>query len=135
MSPVQLAAGVVIGVVTGILSGLLGIGGGVVMVPAMVLAMGVSQQTAQGTSLLVIVPTAVSGALTHYRHGLLRGRLPLWLGAMGMLAAAAGSLVALNLNPARLRQVFAVYLIFIGVRSVVSRSRPAPQPPAVEEAP
>ena len=123
MSPPELVAGLVVGLLAGILSGLLGIGGGVIMVPALVLFLGVTQQTAQGTSLLVIIPTALSGAYTHYRHGLLRDRTPILVGLVGMAAAVGGSLLALHLDATRLRQVFALYLVFIGLRNIVSLPR------------
>jgi uncharacterized membrane protein YfcA len=123
VSPLELIGGVVLGVLAGVLSGLLGVGGGVVMVPAMVLLMGVDQQTAQGTSLLVIIPTALSGAITHYRHGLLRDRTPILIGLIGMAAAIGGSWLALHLDSTRLRQVFAIYLAFIGARSILSRPK------------
>src|SRR5207245_1601897 len=64
--------GLAIGLLTGIVSGLLGIGGGIVMVPAMVLSLGLSQHLAQGTSLFVIVPTAAAGSVTHFRLGNIR---------------------------------------------------------------
>jgi uncharacterized membrane protein YfcA len=120
---VELAGGLVLGVVAGILAGALGVGGGVVMVPAMVLFMGLTQQMAQGTSLLVIIPTAISGVYAHYRHGLLRERLTIWAGLVGAFGAAAGSFAALHIEHTRLRQVFAVYLLFVGLRTLLAKPR------------
>ncbi len=57
------------GLVTGFLSGMMGVGGGLLMVPAMVLLVGITQHIAQGTSLLVMVPAGMVGAWTHWRLG------------------------------------------------------------------
>ena len=57
------------GLIIGILSGLTGIGGGIFLVPAMVLGFGISQRVAQGTSLVAILPTAAVGAITHHHNG------------------------------------------------------------------
>jgi uncharacterized membrane protein YfcA len=122
---VELLEGIALGLGAGVLSGALGVGGGVVMVPAMVLVMGLTQQTAQGTSLLVILPTAVSGVYQHYRHGLLRERLTIWVGLVGAAGAAGGSFLALHTDHQRLRQIFALYLLFVGVRTLLTRPREA----------
>ena len=109
------AAGLGTGLVSGFLAGLLGIGGGIVMVPVMVLLLGMTQQTAQGTSLLAIVPTAVSGARTHYRLGQvdLGGAAGLALG--GVPGSIAGSRIANALNAATLTSVFGAFLLLMSV--------------------
>ena len=68
-SRAALAALAAIGAFTGFLSGLMGVGGGTIMVPAMILLAGFSQHTAQGTALVVMVPAGVVGAFTHWRLG------------------------------------------------------------------
>ena len=96
------------------------------MVPAMVLLLGVDQATAQGTSLLVIFPTATAGVASHFRRGSV-DLSPTWLvGVAGILAAAAGALLALRIDEARLRVLFAVFLIVLGIREIFwSRGTPA----------
>jgi uncharacterized membrane protein YfcA len=105
-----------IGAVAGVLSGLLGIGGGAVMVPAMTLLMGLSQHVAQGTSLLVIIPTAISGSITHLRMGNIRLKTAGWLSVGGVVGAVAGAALALASPDQLLRLLFGVYLGFTGVR-------------------
>ena len=61
-----------VGVLTGILSGLMGVGGGIIMIPAMIYLMGLTQKLAQGISLAVIIPVSISGALIHAKHGNVR---------------------------------------------------------------
>ena len=116
---------VAVGLVSGVLSGLLGIGGGAVMVPAMVLFMGLSQHLAQGTSLAVIIPTALSGAITHYRMGNIKPRTAGVLSATGVLGAAAGALLAVAAPDQALRAVFGLYQALTGLRMLRG---PKPQP-------
>lgn len=111
-----LLALVAVGVTSGVLAGLLGVGGGVLLVPFLVLAVGMSQHEAEATSLLVVLPTAIVASLTLWRKGV--GDLPaaLGMGVVGALGAAVGALVALSLPGGALRIVFAVFLGLVGIR-------------------
>ena len=106
------------GVFTGFLSGMMGIGGGSIMVVAMVLLAGFSQYTAQGSSLLAMVPAGAVGAYTHWRLGnVVTKVLPgLILGII--IGTFAGSSLALHLSEAHLRLVFAAMLIWLGLRDI-----------------
>ncbi len=106
----------IVGAVAGVLSGLLGIGGGAIMVPAMTLLLGLSQHVAQGTSLLVIIPTAVSGSITHFRMGNIRLQTAAWLSIGGVVGAVAGAGLALASPDQLLRLLFGAYLALTGVR-------------------
>jgi uncharacterized membrane protein YfcA len=118
----------VVGAVAGVLSGLLGIGGGAVMVPAMTLLMGLSQHLAQGTSLLVIIPTAISGSITHFRMGNIRLQTASWLSAGGVVGAVAGAFLALASPDAILRLLFGCYLAFTGLRMLAAPKTRIAQP-------
>jgi uncharacterized membrane protein YfcA len=118
----------VVGAGAGVLSGLLGIGGGAVMVPAMTLLMGLSQHLAQGTSLLVIIPTAISGSITHFRMGNIRIQTAGWLSVGGVLGAVAGALLALASPDQLLRFLFGAYLAFTGVRMLQAPKTKVTQP-------
>jgi len=104
------------GVFTGFLSGMMGVGGGTIMVPAMVLLAGMGQHISQGTALLAMVPAGGVGAYTHARLGniervLLAGLIP------GILAGTyLGGTLAHHLPEAALRSVFAAVLIWTGSR-------------------
>ena len=117
-----------VGAVAGVLSGLLGIGGGAVMVPAMTLLMGMSQHLAQGTSLLVIIPTAISGSITHFRMGNIRLDTAAWLSAGGVVGAVAGASLALASPDAALRLLFGFYLALTGLRMLQSPRTTLTQP-------
>ena len=105
-----------LGAAAGFASGLLGIGGGVLMVPALVLLFGVSQQLAQGTSLAVIVPTGLVGAITHAGMGNVELRIAGLLAAGGVSGAVAGAALAVHLPQPPLRVCFAVYLMAVAAR-------------------
>ena len=107
---------VVAGLAVGILSAFFGVGGGLLMVPYMVLVLGESQHVAEGTSLLVIVPTAVAGVIAHNRRGLVSIRSALWLGAGGVLGAIVGARFALGTSGDTLRLLFGVLVILVGIR-------------------
>ena len=105
-----------LGLVGGMLVGLLGIGGGVVLVPAMVYLLHMDQHIAQGTSLLVLLPPIGWGALREYwKHGQVDLKAGI-LCALGILIGAyAGSLVALPLPSKNLRGLFGCFLILVSL--------------------
>jgi uncharacterized protein len=109
---------VAFGFLTGGAAGLLGVGGGIMMVPFLTLAAGLSQHAAQATSLLVVLPTAVVASITLHRKGV--GDLPLALGfgAVGAVGGIAGALLALALPGDALRIIFALFLAAVAVRLV-----------------
>ena len=106
------------GVFTGAAAGLLGVGGGILMVPFLTLALGVSQHGAEATSLVVVLPTAVAASLELRRRGVGDLGVSLRFGVVGALGAAAGALLALALPAATLRLVFAAFLALVGLRLV-----------------
>ena len=105
-----------VGLTAGVLAGLFGIGGGLIMVPAMVLLFSFDQHTAQGTSLLVIIPAAAAGSVTHYRQGRLVVGGALALAAGGVIGALIGSTTALTLDDGLLQRLFALFLIAMAIR-------------------
>ncbi len=101
-----------LGLGAGVLVGLFGIGGGVVLVPAMVYLLHMNQHLAQGTSLLILLPPAGLGALRGYRR---RGQVDIRAGilcALGMLLGAyAGSKIAIPMDARHLRGLFGYFLM------------------------
>lgn len=116
---------VAVGAATGVLAGVLGVGGGILLVPFLVLVIGMPQHAAEATSLLVILPTALAASLTLRRHGVGDLRLALAFGAIGAAGGVGGAVIALALPAHVLQSVFAVFVAAIGVRLVLSgRARP-----------
>jgi uncharacterized protein len=109
---------VAVGGVAGMLAGLLGVGGGILLVPFLVLAVGLTQHEAEATSLLVILPTALAASVALRRRDV--GDLPiaLGLGVVGAAGAVAGALLALSLPADALRLIFAVLLALVGLRLI-----------------
>ncbi len=106
------------GGLTGFLSGMMGVGGGGIMVPALVLLLGTSQQLAQGTSLLAMVPASLVGGYTHLRLGNVEKALVPGLAGGVILGSFLGGETAHLLPEATLRLVFALVLFWTGWRYV-----------------
>lgn len=106
------------GVLVGILSALFGVGGGILMVPFMVLALDKGQHLSEGTSLLVIVPTAAVGVLMHNKGNFVSFRTGALLAAGGMGGAYLGAALALRLPAETLRMMFGILMAFVGIRTV-----------------
>jgi hypothetical protein len=114
------------GVVVGLLSAVLGVGGGIFMVPALVLIADFSPQEAQATSLLVIVPTATVATCALQKNRIGDVRLAAKLAPLGCLGAAAGAAVALAVSGQLLRYGFALLLVVVGTTLLwQSRQEPA----------
>lgn len=118
----RVVAYVALGLAAGALSGLIGIGGGVLIVPALVVLFGFSEHTAQGTTLALLVPPiAVLAAWTYYRQGEVK------LGAASLIAAGyvvgglLGARVAVGLSDRLLTRVFGVALIVLGLKMAAGR--------------
>lgn len=111
------------GVTVGILSGLFGIGGGIAMVPFMVLVLERSQHVAEGTSLLVIIPTAIAGVIAHHRRGFVSFKIAGLLAVGGVIGAVAGARLALSIDAGPLETLFALFLVAMGVRIILEGRR------------
>ncbi len=106
-----------VGIVAGILSGLFGIGGGLIIIPALILFFGMEQHLAQGTSLgALLLPVGLLGFLEYYRHG--NVNLPAaFLIAIGLFIGAYFGAYVANILPTRiLARIFAVLLFAVAVR-------------------
>lgn len=110
---------VILGVGAGVLAGLMGVGGGVIIVPVLTIAFGLPLAIAKGTSLAVIVPTAIMGTQRNVRHGHTRLRPGLLVGAAGVASALVASQISLALDARVSSLSFAVLLLFVAVRLTV----------------
>jgi uncharacterized membrane protein YfcA len=104
------------GIVTGFLSGMMGVGGGTIMVPAMVLLAGFTQHTAQGSSLLAMVPSGGVGAHTHWRLGNVDTRVLVGLVPGILIGTFLGGSLAHFIPEDTLRVIFAAVLVWTGIR-------------------
>jgi hypothetical protein len=106
-----IALELVIGILTGIISGLAGIGGGVILVPGLVLLLGVDQHTAEGTSLIAILFTAAAGTRVNMKNRHVEWRAVWILGVAGAAIAPFAALVAQRIPADDLARAFGVFVI------------------------
>ena len=98
-----------IGILAGILSGLVGIGGGVIMVPLLVLVLGFSQHQAQGTSLAVlVVPVTALAVYNYYKQGYIDWRYAAIIAVFFVIGGFFGSKIAIGLDQKMLKKIFGV---------------------------
>jgi uncharacterized protein len=110
-----------LGAFTGMASGLFGVGGGIVLVPGLVLLFGMTQQSAQGISLATMVPLALVNAFTYFRQGAFKldaASIYFMLAIMvgSLLAGPKGSVIANHLPQNTLKALFALFLVAVAVK-------------------
>jgi len=111
-----------IGIITGIMAGMLGIGGAIIMIPALVYFMGFSQQTAQGTSLAVMLPPiGILAAYNYYKAGHVDIKFALILACAFLIGSYFGSKFALTLPQATLKKVFGILLLLVAVKMLFTK--------------
>jgi uncharacterized protein len=101
------------GVAAGLIAGIFGVGGGVVFVPALVLFFDFHQKTAEGTSLLAMVPVALVGAYAQHRTGFVRERAAVTIGLVSGLGGIVGALLANALPERYLQKAFSIFLLLM----------------------
>ncbi len=113
---------VTIGFLAGVMSGMLGVGGGIVIVPALILTSGIDATMARGTSLAVIIGTAISGTRSHLKRGNVDVHLGLVSGIAGIPAAVVSSVLGTTTSDRVAVSLFSLILIAIAVRMMRSSS-------------
>ena len=113
---------IAIGLMAGIFGGIFGVGGAIVMIPAMVYFLGVDQHTAQGTSLAVMLPPiGLFAAYNYYKADLVNIWYALIIALSFMIGGYFGSKIALSLPEQMMKKVFAVFLILIAAKLIFSK--------------
>ncbi|HEX5028802.1 MAG TPA: sulfite exporter TauE/SafE family protein [Gaiellaceae bacterium] len=128
MSASTIVLAIVLGITAGVLAGMFGVGGGVLFVPTLV-ALGLGQLEAQGTSLLAILPTVLVGAWNQRRYGNLRVRTALVVGVSSVVGVEVGARLVTQLPEATLRRLFAILLFAVAVQLVWRTRRRAARYP------
>ncbi|HPV17248.1 MAG TPA: sulfite exporter TauE/SafE family protein [Bacteroidales bacterium] len=122
MTTTALLTLIIIGIITGAVAGLLGIGGAIIMVPALVFIMGLGQHQAQGTSLAVMLPpVGIIAAYNYYKAGEVNLKYALILAAAFIVGSYFGSKLALNIPQRMLQKIFALVLLLISVKMLFSK--------------
>ena len=111
-----------LGLVAGILSGLIGIGGGIIIVPALVFIFGLTQHQAQGTTLaLMVPPIGILAAWTYYQKGFVDLRIAALVCAGFVVGGLLGAKLATNLSNVILEKIFGVALLLIALKMILAK--------------
>jgi uncharacterized membrane protein YfcA len=116
---------IITGLIMGVLSGLLGVGGGIILVPMLVLLFGTSQHLAQGISLAVIIPTAISGLINFQRKGLIDYKMAGLLALGSIVGAYISAHYVVFITSAVLKKIFGGFLAVTGVRMLLAPTKKA----------
>ncbi|MBP5982627.1 MAG: sulfite exporter TauE/SafE family protein [Fluviicola sp.] len=112
---------VIIGLAAGILSGLIGVGGGIIIVPALVFFLGLSQKEASGTSLFILsMPVVILGVMNYWKAGQVNWKYGLVIAGTFLIGGYVGSKFAAKISPAVIKVIFGVimlYVAFVMIRS------------------
>ena len=113
---------IILGLAAGTLSGLIGIGGGIIIIPALVFIFGLSQKMAQGTTLaLLIPPIGLLAALTYYKHGFVDVKFAILIILGFIIGSVIGAKFAIKLPTEVLTKVFAISIILIGIKMLIGK--------------
>ena len=131
IEPALIARMLALGLVAGVFSGMFGIGGGLVIVPALVLWFGMDQKLATGTSLFALIwPVGLLGVLEYWRKGMLRADFGAWIALGLFLGAYFGARITIALPPATLKRLYGGFLLIAGVYYLLQPSlTPKSAPP------
>jgi len=122
MSVSMLILLLVIGIITGVVAGMFGIGGAIIMVPALVFIMGLGQHMAQGTSLAVMLPPiGIIATWNYWKAGQVNLKFALILAAAFLIGSYFGSKFALNIPQNVLKKIFGVLLLLVAAKMLLSK--------------
>jgi len=112
---------VVLGLAAGVLSGLMGLGGGVIIIPALVYIFGFEQHRASGTTLaLMIPPIGILAALEYYRKGFVDVKAAICICAGFVIGGMIGARFATSLPAVTLQRVFGIFLLIVAMKMIVT---------------
>lgn len=120
---VNMGKAIVAGLIVGLLTGFLGVGGGFLIVPALVLFGGLAMKDAIGTSLLVISINCAAGLIGHLRHSAFNLRLTLMITLVAVLGTLLGTKLAYQISPTKLKKGFAAFVLLVGLFLIVKNYR------------
>ncbi len=113
---------ILIGLAAGIISGM-GIGGGAILIPALVFFVNPEQHVAQSINLLFFIPTAIVALTIHIKHRSIDFKMGIPILLFGLAGAIVGSKLALSLNAELLRRIFGVFLLGMGLYEIFGKKK------------
>jgi hypothetical protein len=110
----------IVGVLAGFLSGLVGVGGGLIIVPALIYFLSFSQQQAQGTSLLLLLlPTGIFAVMNYYKAGYVDWKAALIIASTFLVGGFLGSKAAIALDQNTVKKIFACFMVLMGLKMLI----------------
>jgi len=122
MSVTTLVLIVVLGIITGFMAGMLGIGGGIIVIPALAFILGYTQQEAQGTSLaMMLPPVGIFAVINYYKAGHVHWRVAAILAVFFVVGSIFGSKLAVKIPQDILKKVFGVFLLLVAIKMLLGK--------------
>jgi len=122
MSVTTLVLIVVLGIITGFMAGMLGIGGGIIVIPALAFILGYTQQEAQGTSLaMMLPPVGIFAVINYYKAGHVDWRVAAILAVFFVVGSIFGSKLAVKIPQDILKKVFGVFLLLVAIKMLLGK--------------
>lgn len=113
---------IIVGIVAGVLAGLFGIGGGIVVIPALIYIFGMSQHQAQGTSIaFLLLPVGILAFMNYYREGYINIKFAAILAVAFVIGGYFGSKLAITIPEVGLKKIFAVFIILVGFKMLFGK--------------
>jgi uncharacterized membrane protein YfcA len=113
---------IIIGLLAGILSGLVGVGGGILMIPLLIMLLGLTQHQAQGTALFAMLPPiGILAAMNYFKQGYVKWEYAVVIALTFVVGGYFGSKLSLSLPPQTVRRVFGVIMLIGGIKLITSK--------------
>ena len=113
---------ILIGLVAGFFGGLVGLGGGIIMIPAMVYFLHMSQHEAQGTSLAVMLPPiGIMAVYNYYKAGAVNLKFAMIIAALFVIGGYFGSMIAVKIETSLLKKLFGAFIIIMGLKMLIGK--------------
>jgi len=113
---------IIIGLLAGVLSGLVGVGGGILMIPLLIIFLGLTQHEAQGTALFAMLPPiGILAAINYYNEGFVKWEYAIVIAFTFVIGGYLGSKLSLSLPPQMVRRVFGVIMLLGAIKLISSK--------------
>ena len=113
---------IIIGLLAGILSGLVGVGGGILMIPLLIIFLGLTQHQAQGTALFAMLPPiGILAAINYYKEGFVKWEYAIVIAFTFLIGGYLGSKLSLSLPPQMVRRIFGVIMLLGAIKLISSK--------------